>query len=79
MPLSSASDHMEPGHLYAGFQRVFNDFGTLQGFGDLRQFMVDAGYLWRAPTDEEWEAMVEHFHKHYEQRAKPFGKKGGER
>ena len=73
MPLKRERQ-MEPGHIYAAFQKVFDDFGTIQVGGDLRQFMVDQGYLWRAPTDEEWDAMRRDFHQHYEQR-----KKGGER
>jgi hypothetical protein len=62
MPLKR--DHMEPGHIYAAFQKVWDDFGTIQVGGALRRFMVDEGYLWRAPTDEEWEEMRRHFHQH---------------
>ena len=76
MRLSSgeAPDHMLPGHIFAAFQKVFDDFGTIRVADDLPQFMVDQGYLWRHPTDREWEEMRRDFHEHYEQR-----KKGGER
>ena len=59
---------MVPSHIYAAFQKVESDLGTLRGVPDLRRFMVDEGYLWRAPTDQEWEAMRRDFHEHYEQR-----------
>ena len=44
---------MVAGHIYAAFQKLFDDFGTIRVGGDLRRFMVDEGYLWRAPTDEK--------------------------
>jgi hypothetical protein len=65
---------MLPGHMYAAFQNVWDDFGTIRVADDLWQFLADEAYLWRAPTDEEWDAMVKDFHQHYEQR-----KKWGER
>jgi hypothetical protein len=39
-----------------------------------RWAVVDAGYIWRTPSDEGWEAIVSGFHRHMAKR-----KKGGER